>query len=131
MGSDRAKGKGPKNGVQGVQEAVDRPAFQQVLSQTFSDFLRSGGFEILERGSKEQVTRLHELERILREAMIHCVRRDYRPDAISLFVTVPGQRWEIDIMEDGEIEWECFRSNGHIGDESELKEAISEFAEPE
>jgi hypothetical protein len=130
MERHRPKGKGAKNGLQGVPKAADRSALQQTLSASFSDFLRSGGFDILQRGSRKQVEKLRRVEKLLGDAVIHFIRKDYRPDAISLFATVPGQRWEIDILEDGEVEWECFKSDGDIGDEADLKAAVAEFAEP-
>ncbi len=53
--------------------------------------------------------KLKQLEALLAAAKIHFIRKDYRPDAISLFVTVPGQRWEVDVTDDGDVEWERFK----------------------
>jgi hypothetical protein len=41
-------------------------------------------------------------------------------DALMLLIAIPGERWEIEIDTEGEIEVERFRSNGEISDESEL-----------
>jgi hypothetical protein len=43
-----------------------------------------------------------------------------RPDAIRATVAVPGERWEIEVLLDGEIEIEVFRSDGIIHDRSKL-----------
>jgi hypothetical protein len=45
-----------------------------------------------------------------------------RPDAIMATVAVPGERWEIEVMSDGEIEIEVFRSDGVIHDRSKLQD---------
>jgi hypothetical protein len=130
MERHRPKSKSPKNGLQRVQETVERSALQQDLNLSISDFVQAEGFDLLARGSKAQVKRLREIERLLADATIHHIRKDYRQDAISLFATVPGQRWEIDVLEDGEVEWECFKSEGELGDERSLLMAVSEFSEP-
>ncbi|WP_235822092.1 hypothetical protein [Gottfriedia luciferensis] len=43
-------------------------------------------------------------------------------------VTVPGQRWEIEIMNDGTIEIEKFISDGDFYDAIELEVLIKEFS---
>ena len=48
-----------------------------------------------------------------------------RHDAVSVEVVAPGERWEIDFMEDGSVDVERFRSNGHIDDESVLDELFA------
>jgi hypothetical protein len=68
--------------------------------------------------------------RRLEEAKIHYDVESYRYDAISVVVTVPGQRWEVDFMADGDIDVERFVSNGQIDDESALEELFEKFAEP-
>lgn len=60
----------------------------------------------------------------LREAKI-----DYRPshrrdEAIMVEVAVPGERWEIEFLEDGTVEAEVFRSDGRIFDASVLDDLI-------
>jgi hypothetical protein len=47
-----------------------------------------------------------------------------------LFVTVPGQRWEVDGLSDGSLVWERFVSDGHLLEEQDLKQQIGVFAEP-
>ena len=35
-------------------------------------------------------------------------------EAVMVSIAVPGERWEVEFFEDGEIEVEVFRSNGRI-----------------
>jgi hypothetical protein len=49
-------------------------------------------------------------------------RLDRVRDGTMVIIGVPGERWEIEFMDDGEIEIERFRSNGEIGDERWLEE---------
>jgi hypothetical protein len=71
------------------------------------------------------------LSRVLRQldaAQIHHAFSHYRDDAISIAAVVPGERWEIDVLEDGEIDFERFVSGGDIQDNSDLLESIRRFA---
>jgi hypothetical protein len=68
--------------------------------------------------------------RRLEEAKIYYQMESYRYDGISVVVTVPGQRWEVDFLADGDIDVERFVSNGEIDDESALDELFAKFAEP-
>lgn len=67
--------------------------------------------------------------RALEAARIHFTVSYHRYDAVSILATVPGERWEIDILEDGEVDFERFVTTGVTG-ETELKAAIKKFAEP-
>jgi len=53
----------------------------------------------------------------------------HRSDAVSICATVPGERWEIDVLSDGEIDFERFVSDGHLGDPSELETYILKFTD--
>ena len=53
-----------------------------------------------------------------------------RDDAISVIVTVPGQRWEVDFLADGAVDVERFVSTGEIDDESALDELFAKFSDP-
>lgn len=44
-------------------------------------------------------------------------------------VAVPGQRWEIEFMEDGTVEIEKFISDGDYYDEQELEVLLRDFAD--
>ena len=61
----------------------------------------------------------------LREAKIHHQLRDTREGAVSVDVAVPGERWEIDFLEDGSVEVEVFRSDGTIDGEPKLAELFT------
>jgi hypothetical protein len=43
-------------------------------------------------------------------------------NSINVLVTVPGERWEVEFMDDGAIEVERFTSSGKMGDERSLAE---------
>ncbi len=43
-----------------------------------------------------------------------------RSESILIEIAVPGQRWEVEFMEDGTIEVEKFISDGQIHDENQL-----------
>jgi hypothetical protein len=70
------------------------------------------------------------LIRRLEEAKIFYQMESYRDDGISVVITVPGQRWEVDFLADGDVDVEKFVSNGEIDDESALEELFAKFAEP-
>jgi hypothetical protein len=71
------------------------------------------------------------LER-LDKAKVPYDMRHSREDAIMVVAFAPGQYWEIDFLEDGEIEIERFTSNGHIDDdESILNDLFLLWAEDE
>lgn len=53
-----------------------------------------------------------------------------RDDALTVVAAVPGQRWEIDVHNDGEIDFEIFQSDGKMLGVRELEESISQWAEP-
>jgi hypothetical protein len=52
-----------------------------------------------------------------------------RCEAIMVEITVPGQRWEIEFMEDGTIEIEKFISDGAMYDVAELEVLLKEFSD--
>ena len=64
----------------------------------------------------------------LKEAHIHYRLGHYRDDAITVEVAVPGERWEIEFLEDGSVEVEMFRSDGTIRDYLALHELVEKHA---
>jgi hypothetical protein len=80
--------------------------------------------------TSDRFDRLLGFIRRLEESKIHYEVAAYRYDGISVVVTVPGQRWEVDFLADGEIDVERFVSSGEIDDESALDELFEKFAEP-
>ncbi|HEX3150275.1 MAG TPA: hypothetical protein VHR66_19520 [Gemmataceae bacterium] len=91
------------------------------------NLLSTLGMEVHPRGEESQLKKLNRVEKLLTTAGIHFVRNDYREGALSLFATVPGQRWEIDVMDDGELEVECFKSDGNLLDETAFKDLVKTF----
>jgi hypothetical protein len=71
--------------------------------------------------------RLLDLISKLRAAKIHFTISSVRDDAIMLHVAVPGERWEIELMQSGAMEIEKFKSNGTIHNENALTELFERF----
>jgi hypothetical protein len=72
--------------------------------------------------------RLMKIIHALEAARVHFSVTRYRRDAISVLATVPGERWEIDVLETGEVEFERFVSAGGVAGKAELREAIAKIA---
>lgn len=53
-------------------------------------------------------------------------RLEHVRDSIMIVATVPGQRWEIEFLEDGEIEVERFISSGQIEGAELLERLVAE-----
>ena len=70
------------------------------------------------------------LER-LDQAKIGYDLRHSRDNAVMVIVYAPGEYWEIEFVEDGDIDIERYRSNGHIDDESVLDDFFALWADPE
>ena len=52
-----------------------------------------------------------------------------RDDAIAIEVVVPGERWEIEFLESGEVEIEIFRSTGEFLDAQALDDLYARFSD--
>ena len=63
----------------------------------------------------------------LRAAKINYRLGQYRDDAIMVEISVPGERWEVEFMEDGSVEAEVFRSDGTIHDASILADLLARY----
>ena len=50
-------------------------------------------------------------------------------DAIMVEIAVPGERWEVEFFDDGNIEIEKFISSGDIFNESELKTFFEKYSD--
>lgn len=68
------------------------------------------------------------LDRLDRED-VHYSLSSIREGAVMVGVTVPGERWEIEFMTDGDVEIEIFRSDGEIQDFSVINELFVRHAE--
>jgi hypothetical protein len=69
--------------------------------------------------------------RQLEEAKIAYDLRHSRDDAIMVEINVPGERWEVEFLEDGDMEIERFKSDGEISDESVLRELFAKYSDAE
>lgn len=65
----------------------------------------------------------------LSDASIHFTVWSVRPGAIMVNVTVPGERWEVEFLEDGSVEVERFLSTGKIVDVSALTDLFARFSD--
>ena len=69
-----------------------------------------------------------DLLRRLDDAGVHFSLSRPREEALMVMAHVPGERWEIEYMEDGSVEVEVFRSNGEIRGQEALAELFSRFS---
>ena len=76
---------------------------------------------------KQLLTFLERLDR----AKISYTLRHSREDALMIVAFAPGEYWEIEFLDDGDIDIERFRSNGHIDDESILERLFALWAHEE
>ena len=67
--------------------------------------------------------------RKLERARIAYELRHSRDDAIMVRINVPGERWEVEFLEDGDIDVERFRSDGQIDDETALEDLFDRFSD--
>jgi hypothetical protein len=65
----------------------------------------------------------------LDDADIHYTLTSVREGAVMVGVTVPGERWEIEFMADGEVEIEIFKSDGEIHDDSIIEDLFERHEE--
>jgi hypothetical protein len=65
----------------------------------------------------------------LQEAGIAYSLNRAREDTIMIAAAAPGERWEIEVLIDGTIEVEVFRSEGMIFDECKIKELIGHYSD--
>src|SRR6266540_6843544 len=102
MANHQTKSAAAKNGLPHVPKTADRPAVRQKVKP-------------------DPYAKLMGIIRALEAAQIHFTVTRYRDDAVSVQATVPGERWEIDVLEDGDVDFERFVSDGGVTPgESEL-----------
>lgn len=59
---------------------------------------------------------------------IHYRLSRQREEAVMIEAAVPGERWEVEVFDDGHIEFERFRSDGHIADSEALAAELAKHA---
>ena len=74
---------------------------------------------------KEFIVDLNKLE----ENSIFYKLNKVRNEAIMVEVAVPGQRWEIEFLEDGTVDIEKFISDKDMYDVNELETLFKEFSD--
>jgi hypothetical protein len=65
----------------------------------------------------------------LAQSGIHYTLAHTREQALTIRVAVPGERWEIEFLNDGTVEIERFISNGVIDNEDRLGELFARYAD--
>ena len=65
----------------------------------------------------------------LRDAGIHYRLDQHRDGAVMVDVAVPGERWEVEFLDDGSVEAERFASDGTIHDAAVLDDLIARNAD--
>src|SRR4051794_1345827 len=100
MGGNRPPRQTANAGLSNNPQTPFGPGAQQMNTDRFSQLL-----DFLER---------------LEKAKIAYSLRHSREDALMVAIRVPGELWEVEFLQDDEIEVERFRSNGRIGDASLL-----------
>ncbi len=65
----------------------------------------------------------------LNQSNIHFTLSQEREESIMIHICVPGERWEVEFMQDGSIETEIFCSDGKIHDENSLKDLFGKFSD--
>jgi hypothetical protein len=50
----------------------------------------------------------------------HC-----RPEAIMVTLALPGERWEVEFLDDGSVDVERFVSSGELGGQEQLSELLA------
>lgn len=82
-----------------------------------------------EMTAADLLQRAHALSKRLEDAGIWNEIRFLREDGLTVLARVPGEYWEIDLLEDGATDVEVFRTAGDLEDESSIERLISEFGE--
>jgi hypothetical protein len=74
---------------------------------------------------KELINFLNKLE----ESNIFYKLNKVRSEAIMVEIAVPGQRWEVEFMEEGTVEIEKFINDGDFYDVKELETLFKDFSD--
>lgn len=74
----------------------------------------------------ELLKKAHGLSERLNAAGIWNEVRLFREDGLTVLAHVPGEYWEIDLLADGTVDVEVFRSKGELESESAIERLIAE-----
>ncbi len=75
------------------------------------------------------MTKLLNFLRRLEECKIHYRMEHNREDSVMVITDVPGQKWEVEFFNDGNVEIEIFKSDGQIQKEIEVERFFKEFSD--
>lgn len=78
---------------------------------------------------RKSAHRLYQILAKLDAARIYYTLDKTRVDTVMILAQVPGRHYEIEVLADGQIEVEIFRSNGEIGGRQLLDELLRDFAD--
>ena len=65
----------------------------------------------------------------LDERKIHFGLKHIRSESVLVDIAVPGQRWEVEFMQDGSVEIERFISDGSIEGRERLDDLFARFSD--
>jgi hypothetical protein len=71
--------------------------------------------------TKPALSTLIEFLERLQQRRIHYRLEHHRPESILVDIAVPGERWEVEFLENGEVEVERFVSDGTIRGDEQLE----------
>lgn len=78
--------------------------------------------------AKSMLETVNSISRKLKDAGIWHEVRAYRQDGLSIVARVPQAYWEIDVLDDGSVDVEEFRSNGLSGSPDQIDRLIASQA---
>jgi hypothetical protein len=78
--------------------------------------------------AKSMLERVQSISQRLKDAGIWHEVRAYRQDGLSIVARVPQAYWEIDVLDDGSVDVEEFRSNGLSGSSDQIDRLIASQA---
>jgi hypothetical protein len=79
--------------------------------------------------SQSTIRDLLDLLARLKAAKIYYRLSDHTADAIMVEAAVPGERWEIELHDDGHIGVEVFKSAGGVRSAASLEELFEKFSD--
>ncbi len=78
--------------------------------------------------AKSMLEKVQSISRKLKDAGIWHEVRAHRQDGLSIVARVPQAYWEIDVLDDGSVDVEEFRSNGLSGSSDQIDRLLASQA---
>ncbi len=79
--------------------------------------------------AEDRLVAFLDLLRRLQEAGLSHRVQQFRADALAVEVAVPGERWEIEFLADGDLEIEVFKSSGEVQGAEALDDLFRRFGD--